>query len=101
MKRDIKDNISYVVLAIFVIFGFISIISIPGIFIVSAMELDSTANNYLSEKIIFFIFFVSIFFGVPVISTVIQFFLNKELFILQLIFILFPMIVMIVFVINT
>lgn len=100
MKRDIKDDIAYIVLLIFVIFGFISIISIPAILLASGMTLDDTANNYLSERIIFFAIFGSIFFGIPVISTVIQFFLNKELFILQLMFISIPIIVMIGVAIN-
>ncbi len=100
MKRDIKDDIAYIVLLIFVIFGFISIISIPAIWLASGMALDNTANNYLSERIMFFAFFGGIIFAIPVILTVIQFFLNKELFILQLIFISLPIIVMIISAIN-
>ena len=88
MKRDIKDDIAYIVLLIFVIFGFISILSIPGIILGTTMSLnDINAENYFYELLKGIVFSVTVFYFVPIILTIIQFFRNKELFAIQVFFI--------------
>ena len=103
MQKDKKELFAYIIMAIFVVFAFISIISLPLLWFCVGIVLDNAnemPNNDLSENLILGIFWIIIFFGIPIISTVIQFFLNKELFVLQLVFLSFPMTVMIINIIN-
>ncbi len=92
-KYSSKNKLSYILLIIFVIFEVLSsIISFALVFLADlSMEDIENYNECISTDIVFIIltFFV---FAIPIISTIIQFFLNKKSFKDQLIILVITMI---------
>lgn len=92
-KYSSKNKLSYILLIIFVIFEVLSsIISFVLVFLADlSMEDIENYNECISTDIVFIIltFFV---FAIPIISTIIQFFLNKKSFKDQLIILVITMI---------
>lgn len=87
MKEKKKEN-GYFILFLFIVFGILSVISIPGIILGTTMSLnDINAENYFYELLKGIVFSVTVFYFVPIILTIIQFFRNKELFAIQVFFI--------------
>lgn len=87
MKDKKKEN-GYFILFLFIVFGILSVISIPGIILGTTMSLnDINAENYFYELLKGIVFSVTVFYFVPIILTIIQFFRNKELFAIQVFFI--------------
>ena len=83
-----KNESGYFILAVFTIFGILAVASIPGIILGITMSLSNTREeNYVSEQIWSIAFAIIVFYGIPIILTIIQFFRNKELFAIQLFFI--------------
>ena len=79
-----KNEKGYFILAVFTVFGILAVISTPAIILATGLSLGEYCENNILGTIIFF---VIIFYSIPAILTIIQFFRNKELFAIQLFFI--------------
>ena len=91
-----KNESGYFILAVFTIFGILAVASIPGIILGITMSLSNTREeNYVSEQIWSIAFAIIVFYGIPIILTIIQFFRNKELFAIQTFFIFIAIIALI------
>ena len=91
-----KNESGYFILAVFTIFGILAVASIPGIILGITMSLSNTREeNYVSEQIWSIAFAIIVFYGIPIILTIIQFFRNKELFAIQIFFIFIAIIALI------
>ena len=91
-----KNESGYFILAVFTIFGILAVASIPGIILGITMSLSNTREeNYVSEQIWSIAFAIIVFYGIPIILTIIQFFRNKELFAIQKFFIFIAIIALI------
>ena len=91
-----KNESGYFILAVFTIFGILAVASIPGIILGITMSLSNTREeNYVSEQILSIAFAIIVFYGIPIILTIIQFFRNKELFAIQTFFIFIAIIALI------
>ena len=91
-----KNESGYFILAVFTIFGILAVVSIPGIILGITMSLSNTREeNYVSEQIWSIAFAIIVFYGIPIILTIIQFFRNKELFAIQIFFIFIAIIALI------
>ena len=91
-----KNESGYFILAVFTIFGILAVASIPGIILGITMSLSNTREeNYVSEQIWSIAFAIIVFYGIPIILTIIQFFRNKELFAIQTFFVFIAIIALI------
>ena len=91
-----KNESGYFILAVFTIFGILAVASIPGIILGITMSLSNTREeNYVSEQIWSIAFAIIVFYCIPIILTIIQFFRNKELFAIQTFFIFIAIIALI------
>ena len=98
-KFSQTNIVSYIMLVLFVVVEILSLFAIPAVWFVYGLGMDDSLLAYETSygfKIfisVIYIIAILLIHGIPIVSTIIQFFCNKRFFKVQLVILYFTIII--------